>query len=249
MKNLRQIFPFKKRILILSPHPDDDCIGMGATIYFLKKKNNKIKIFYLTSGWRGVRGKISKKEKINLRRKEAISACKILGLSRSALKFLSLPFYEKKKICLKDIEILAQGIKDFHPEIIFTCGKENDPHYTHKRSVELLEKTLKKIDPLCPLFIYRVWKDFKKFDLYFPFGRELMERKIKAIKAHKSQWIPKYAKGKIISFWKREERINKIYGERLRRMGLIKGEKFLFAEVFKAWPDNPEEICHLRDKK
>ncbi|MCM8783967.1 MAG: PIG-L family deacetylase [Candidatus Omnitrophica bacterium] len=247
MKNLREFFPSRERILILSPHPDDDCIGMGATINFLKKKDNIIKIFYLTPGWRGVKENLSCKERINLRKNEAISASKILGIDKKSLKFLFLPFYEKGKVVSEDIQKLTKEIKKFHPLVIFTSGEENDPHLTHKKCWKIIKESLDGLDFFPKVYIYRVWKLLKKFDFYFPFGDEIMELKIEAIKAHRSQLEPKYIKKGMISFWEREESLNKFYGEVLRKKGKIRN--FLFAEVFKSCPNNPEKNRGFRDEE
>lgn len=42
--------PFPKRVLIFSPHPDDDVISMGGTIARLKRQGNDVHIAYETSG-------------------------------------------------------------------------------------------------------------------------------------------------------------------------------------------------------
>ena len=46
--------PKDKKILIISPHPDDDVICLGATLHFLNKMND-LKILYATSGSKSVK--------------------------------------------------------------------------------------------------------------------------------------------------------------------------------------------------
>lgn len=43
-------FPYPKRIIVFSPHPDDDVISMGGTIGRLVKHNHDIHVAYQTSG-------------------------------------------------------------------------------------------------------------------------------------------------------------------------------------------------------
>lgn len=43
-------FPFPKRIIVFSPHPDDDVISMGGTINRLVKHGHELHIAYETSG-------------------------------------------------------------------------------------------------------------------------------------------------------------------------------------------------------
>lgn len=40
----------KKRILVFSPHPDDDVIAMGGTIHRLVEQGHEVHIAYQTSG-------------------------------------------------------------------------------------------------------------------------------------------------------------------------------------------------------
>ena len=43
-------FPFPKRVIVFSPHPDDDVISMGGTIRRLIQQGNEVHIAYETSG-------------------------------------------------------------------------------------------------------------------------------------------------------------------------------------------------------
>ena len=46
--------PFPKRVLIFSPHPDDDVIGMGGTFMRLVQQQHEVHVAYQTSGNHGV---------------------------------------------------------------------------------------------------------------------------------------------------------------------------------------------------
>ncbi|NIR86927.1 glucosamine-6-phosphate deaminase, partial [Candidatus Bathyarchaeota archaeon] len=113
-----------KKIVIISPHPDDDVISIGGTIKLLKDSGNEIATIYMVSGNIAVRDRdvleylrqkndrdktdrlknliISKKIpfkkllklKTQVREAEAIEACKILGLPEDSQIFLRLPFFE-----------------------------------------------------------------------------------------------------------------------------------------------------------
>jgi len=132
IKGLNEL-PRGKRILIFSPHPDDDVISMGATIKLLKENKNRIRIAYMVTGNIAVRDedvieylrvgverdkfaelrKIIIERKIPLRRildyksrvreVEAEKAVKLLGISRGELDFLKLPFYETGLIIKKPL--------------------------------------------------------------------------------------------------------------------------------------------------
>ena len=42
--------PYPKRVLVFSPHPDDDVISMGGTIRRLVQQGHEVYIAYQTSG-------------------------------------------------------------------------------------------------------------------------------------------------------------------------------------------------------
>lgn len=115
--------PYPKRVLIFSPHPDDDVISMGGTFARLIKQGHNVHVAYQTSGSIAVNdeevvrfmyfmkgcekmGYISPLDfydcvspqaldlKALIRRGEATLACRHMGLSDDHIHFLNLPFYE-----------------------------------------------------------------------------------------------------------------------------------------------------------
>ncbi len=77
--------------MIISPHPDDDVIGMGGTMEILPNKQN-VKVVYMTNGDGGLlNGEIK-----GIRIKEALSAIAILGYHKDNLIDANLPFYSTK---------------------------------------------------------------------------------------------------------------------------------------------------------
>ena len=77
--------------MIVSPHPDDDVIGMGGTMEILQNKEN-VKIIYMTNGDGGLKDT----EKNGIRIKEALSSIAILGYNSDNLINANLPFYFNK---------------------------------------------------------------------------------------------------------------------------------------------------------
>ena len=79
LKNLNNHINNQSKILIFSPHPDDDVIGMAGTIYSLQNKSN-VTICYMTSGQNGVPKKFND---TLCREQEAKNAIQTLGLETS----------------------------------------------------------------------------------------------------------------------------------------------------------------------
>lgn len=123
--------PSNKKIIVLSPHPDDDVISVGGTINYLQNQGNEIKVVYMVSGNIAVRNKdviqyldthpnkdenvksavksgkveLNKllKLKTEVREFEAKKATKTLGVPTKNLIFLRAPFYETGQIIKNEI--------------------------------------------------------------------------------------------------------------------------------------------------
>lgn len=181
--------PMHKKILVFSPHPDDEVIGMGATIYKINQRGNLFKIAYLTDGENGVSENMTISKKKELRRREAISSSELLGVKRKDLEFLDLPFYKTRVPDLEDVEIVYDLLTTFMPDIIFLCIDE-DPHSTHKKAAEIIDEALVQYEIKTTIYCYKsIWSNFKVNEINFcvGFDEDLMEIKISAIKKHKSQ--------------------------------------------------------------
>lgn len=82
-----------------------------------------------------------------IRESEAVSGIETLGLSRSAARFLNLPFYQtgkvrKDPIGPADVKIVRDLLEDFDPDHIFVAGDLSDPHGTHRMCKEAIDTAL-----------------------------------------------------------------------------------------------------------
>jgi len=182
--------PEHKKILIFSPHPDDEVIGMGATIYKIAHRGNVFKIAYLTDGERGVCGSASQDKKKEIRRKEAQRAMAILGVKERNLEFLNLPFYYTRLPSNEDVDIVFTILTTFMPDIIFVCI-DNDPHSTHKKGAEVIDEALILYEIPTIIYCYKsIWEEFKPREVNFcvGFDQKIMGLKIEALKQFHSQF-------------------------------------------------------------
>lgn len=58
---LQKLSVRKERVLVFSPHPDDDVISMGGTIHRLKDQGHHVMICYMTTGSNAVHDYETKK--------------------------------------------------------------------------------------------------------------------------------------------------------------------------------------------
>jgi glucosamine-6-phosphate deaminase len=238
--------PYPKRVIIFSPHPDDDVISMGGTFQRLVNQGHEVHVAYQTSGNIAVGDeevirytsvlrsmlkkfdpdntkmlqkydeirkfllKDKKKDDMDtadilfikgrIRREEARSADRYVGLSEENVHFLDLPFYEtgtvkKNPISEKDVNIVKDFIETIKPHQIYVAGDLADPHGTHK---VCLDAILAAIDILkdedwykdCRIWMYRgAWMEWEidHIEMAVPLSPEELRQKRNSILQHQSQ--------------------------------------------------------------
>jgi glucosamine-6-phosphate deaminase len=157
-----------------------------------------------------------------IRRGEAKSACRYLGIPEDHTHFLDLPFYEtgtvkKKAIGKEDIDAIVKLLKKVQPHQIFAAGDLSDPHGTHRVCfIAILEalKQLRNEDWIkdCRLWLYRgAWQewDVAEVDMAVPLSPEESRIKRMAIFKHQSQKDrPLFPGTDPREFWQRAEERN-----------------------------------------
>ena len=119
----------KKKVLILSPHADDEILGCGGFISKYSKLNYQINVLVLTNASVGL-PEIFSQEMIKSLRKESKSANNLIGTKNlffENFEFLNLNNYQFYKIK----NIIRKYIDDIEPEIVLIPSK-NDIHDDHK---------------------------------------------------------------------------------------------------------------------
>ena len=276
--------PYPKKVIIFSPHPDDDVISMGGTFQRLVNQGHEVHVAYQTSGNIAVGDeeviryisvlkslnnkfdvesvKLQKKYdeilhflmhektkedldtpeilfiKSRIRREEARSADRYVGLSNENVHFLDLPFYEtgrvkKNPISEKDVHIMKDFIETIKPHQIYVAGDLADPHGTHK---VCLDAILAAIDILkvedwykdCRIWMYRgAWMEWEidHIEMAVPLSPEELRQKRNAILQHQSQMesAPFLGDDERL-FWQRSEARNRATADMYWKLGLASYE-------------------------
>jgi len=276
--------PYPKRILVFSPHPDDDVISMGGTFQRLVDQNHDVHVAYQTSGniavgdeeliryislMQNVVDRFDKQNdairekyaqmlhfltqekqagdsdtadvlyiKTQIRREEARSACRFIGVRPENIHFLDLPFYETGKVQkgkLKDVDILKviTLLDKFQPHQIFVAGDLADPHGTHKVCLDaalaaIHELKAKEWMKECRIWMYRgAWAEWEidHIEMAVPISPEQLRRKRNAILKHQSQMesAPFLGNDERL-FWQRAEERNQATANLYNRLGLASYE-------------------------
>jgi len=156
-----------KKVVIFSPHPDDDVICCSATIKKLVDAGAKVSVVYITVGEINVRNDFAKKARslsanpgedelrearTNIREEEARQALNTLEITDNKNKiFLRSPLYYTRGFIHIDpvrnedvnpiIELLNNNPTTKEPDYIFYSA-ENDSHGTHGLSKEVIKKAI-----------------------------------------------------------------------------------------------------------
>ncbi len=119
----------KKKVLILSPHADDEILGCGGFISKYSKQNYHINVLILTNANEGA-PEIYPTKYINKLRKEAEIANNLIGTKK--LFFENLPAINLNNYPIYKItDIINKYINNINPEIIL-MPSANDIHDDHK---------------------------------------------------------------------------------------------------------------------
>ena len=119
----------KKKILILSPHADDEILGCGGFISKYSKLNYDINVLILTNASIGA-PEIYSADLIKKIRNEAIKANNLIGTKK--LFFENLPALNLNLLpTYKIAKILEKYLSECNPEIVLMPSK-NDIHDDHK---------------------------------------------------------------------------------------------------------------------
>jgi len=177
-----------KRVLVISPHPDDEAIGCGGTLCRHIVRGDEVQVVFLTSGEKGGHAR-SEADTIRVREREAREAAKILGIRH-------LEFWHEPDGAIRAtrtaVARLRAKLKTFRPHTIYVTH-DREMHPDHRGAARLLESSLqaagrkKYAQAWTPtVLMYEVWTPLQRMD-HIEDISEVIRLKLTAIRAYKSQ--------------------------------------------------------------
>src|SRR5690606_24613515 len=141
--------------LVISPHPDDETLGCGATIARKAAAGQAVTVLMLTDGRHShASDALSPEELGKLRRVEAEEAMRRLGLPADALRWADLVDGEVARHEDAVAELIGSLIQELRPdEIYVTCADE--PHPDHAAAGRAARRASSGSGP--ELWEYPVW--------------------------------------------------------------------------------------------
>jgi N-acetylglucosamine malate deacetylase 1 len=174
------------RVIVFSPHPDDDVIGCGGAIINHVEDGDIITIVYITSGDKG-NPDIAADTLIAIREKEAQEAASILSVQD--VRFLRIPD-TKVRMTKENIRKIADVLFDIRPEKVY-IPHEKEEHKDHKATYCLVIAALKQYreknqNTVKKVLCYEVWTPIQEVTHYLNITK-VIRRKLEALKKHTSQ--------------------------------------------------------------
>ena len=183
-----------KKILILSPHADDEILGCGGFISKYSKLSYQINVLILTNANKGAPEIYSTRE-IQKIRNESKQANKLIGTKK--LFFENLPALNLNNYPIYKItNIINKYVSDINPEIIL-IPSSNDIHDDHKIIFKAAKVSLRfnKKSNLKKILSYEVlseteWNENEKSfnpNYFVSLSISDLNKKVKAFLKYKSQ--------------------------------------------------------------
>lgn len=181
-----------------------------------------------------------------IRKTEARSACRFVGIPESHAHFMNMPFYEtglvkKEPIGKEDIGITVDLLRKIEPHQIYAAGDLSDPHGTHRVCLEAIRQAIEVVKnddwfKDCWVWLYRgAWQewDIDEIEMAVPMSPDQLRSKRKAIFKHQSQKDSALFPGSDDrEFWQRSEDRNHKTAEMYDLLGLAEYEAM---EAFVRW--------------
>ena len=172
-----------KRILVVSPHPDDESVGCGGTVRRHVLAGDHVHVLFLTRGEGGGHGRPPQETAI-LRRAEAEGAGAILGVAE-------LEFWEEPDGALSAeaalVSRLGERIAALAPSLIYVTH-DQETHPDHQAAAQAVRLAVGGVDPDArpDVLTYEIWTPLQQVDEIIDIT-SVVAVKRRAIRAHASQ--------------------------------------------------------------
>ncbi len=159
----------QEKVIIVSPHPDDETFGCAGLMQRLVKLEKDVHVLILTQGEGAHNESLIKKQALIEKRKQlTLNAGQILGLSPDRYTFLdwgdgvidNIELYEDKQ---KELRRIFEKLK---PDLIFT-PHVSEGHPDHYHSTYIVRETLKNYSSPVEHMVYCVWLLLGSYRLFF----------------------------------------------------------------------------------
>jgi LmbE family N-acetylglucosaminyl deacetylase len=150
-----------KSAMVFAPHQDDETFGCGGMIALKRESGIPVVVAFLTDGQGANNSELNSPNKIiQIRKQEAVTALKILGVELSEIYFLekpdgSLP-YLKTEERQQTISQIVELLKQYQPEEVY-LPHYKDCHRDHEATYTLVKEAIAQTKITVDLIQYPIW--------------------------------------------------------------------------------------------
>jgi LmbE family N-acetylglucosaminyl deacetylase len=170
------------KVLVIAPHPDDECLGCGGTAALHAARGDDVAAAFLTSGELGLKN-LPRDQAWAVREREARAACAILGIG--TVKFLRLPDWSLGEDAAGAANKLRAVFETERPGLIY-LPHPAEWHPDHRVSLSIVQRALDETFGRPALRGYEVWTPMAQYD-HVENISAVMEKKLTALREHASQ--------------------------------------------------------------
>lgn len=168
------------RVLVVSPHPDDEAIGCGGSLRLHADRGHRVEVVFLTSGEGGGHG-LDPAATARRREGEAGRAAAILGIA--ACHFWRLED-GAVRVTAALVERLRAHLDRYRPERLYV-PHPGEMHRDHRAAARLVRRAAAGVRGL-EVLGFEVWTPLARVDEVVDVTA-VIDRKVAAIRAHRSQ--------------------------------------------------------------
>jgi N-acetylglucosamine malate deacetylase 1 len=170
-------------VLVIAPHPDDECIGCGGAVCRHVQRNDAVHAVFLSSGELGLK-QLPREEACAIREAEAKAAGKVLVLS--SMEFLRCPDWTMGEDVEEVSRRLAPILARTAPGLLY-LPHPGEWHPDHKAAVAATRSAVRLSGiPKPELRAYEVWTPMAEYQHVEDIS-DVMPAKLRALRKHRSQ--------------------------------------------------------------
>lgn len=167
------------KVLIVSPHPDDEAIGLGGTIQRHTAQGDYVQTLFLTSGEAGIPDMPA--DNVRIIREAEASACALMLGTREPI------FWREPDGALRVNDSLVSKLRSLFAGVdLVYAPHENESHPDHAAAFRLVKAALEDLETKPKVLLFEVWTPMQRPDVFVDITPGI-EQKVKAIEAHVSQ--------------------------------------------------------------
>ncbi|GGQ75439.1 PIG-L deacetylase family protein [Couchioplanes azureus] len=173
-----------RRILVVSPHPDDETVGCGGALRLHVLAGAEVRVVFLTSGEAGGHG-LGPDETRRTREAEAAAAAAALGLA--GIEFWRLPDGRLTATRATSAR-LSELISTFRPDVIYV-PHDGEQHPDHRAAARLVHRATARLDGGAArprVLMFEVWTPLGELDELVDIS-PVIDAKLTAIRLYASQ--------------------------------------------------------------